>query len=278
MRCAEACRMRVSVDGAPFEVRDEGEGQALALLHGFPLDHKIWDAQAAALAGRARVIRYDLRGLGESPATPGPYLMERLAGDLVEILDALGVERAVVVGHSLGGYVALAFFRMFAERCAGLGLVCSRTSADTPEAAAARLALADRVERDGIGPVVETFVPKLLAPDAYAAHPQLVAQITATVERTDPRGAAAMLRGMAARVASDDLYDEMRLPVGIVAGARDALIPPDAARALAAAVVNATLDVLDCGHLPSCEVPDALGVALGRLLDRVSGAAPLRAT
>lgn len=266
--------VRLTIDGAEFDVLDQGDGPACLLLHGFPLAKETWDAQAAALSARARVVRFDLRGLGTTTATPGPYLMETLAGDVLEILDALGIERATVIGHSLGGYVALAFFRMFAERCAGLGLVCSRAGADGAEGAANRRALADRVEREGTAPLVEAFVPKYFAPEVYRERPELVARVTAIVQRSDPNGAAAMLRGMAERVDSGDLFEEMRLPVRVIAGSKDALIAEDQARAVADGVTGAEFELLDCGHFPLYEVPGALTASLERLLARVSSTEP----
>ncbi|HMD01318.1 MAG TPA: alpha/beta hydrolase, partial [Candidatus Baltobacteraceae bacterium] len=139
--------MRLGIDGTEFEVRDEGRGTAVVLLHGFPLAMETWDAQAAALAANARVVRLDLRGLGRSGVTPGPYLLEQVAGDVAGVLDALGIERAVIVGHSLGGYVAFAFYRMFAERCMGLGFVATRGSADDPQQVRSRIEMAERMER-----------------------------------------------------------------------------------------------------------------------------------
>ena len=97
---------------------------------------------------RCRVVRPNLRGTVKSERVDGPYLMERLAADVAAVLDALGIERAAVAGHSLGGYVAMAFARMFAERVSRIALICSRLAADTPEQAAARRDLADRVERE----------------------------------------------------------------------------------------------------------------------------------
>jgi pimeloyl-ACP methyl ester carboxylesterase len=238
------------------------------LLHGFPLSKELWDAQAAALEASARVIRFDLRGLGSTTVTAGPYLMEQLAGDVADILDALDVERAVLAGHSLGGYVALAFFRMFAERCAGLGLVTSRFSADTPEQAAGRIALADRAEREGMAPVVEAFLPRLFPPDFVRRDPGAVARVREMIERTDPRGAAATLRGMAARVPSDDLFEEMTLPVALIAGTQDAIISLDETRAAARSLGDVTLEELECGHMPQCEAPEALSAALRRLVGR----------
>src|SRR6476469_142653 len=101
--------MLISTGDAHLDVDERGDGDAIVLLHGFPLTRDIWDAQTDALASSHRVVRPDLRGMGRSDVTAGPYWMEALAGDVAAMLDALGIERATIVGHSLGGYVALAF-------------------------------------------------------------------------------------------------------------------------------------------------------------------------
>lgn len=266
--------MRLNIDGAQFDVLDQGDGPACLLLHGFPLAKETWDAQAAALSLRARVVRFDLRGLGTTSATPGPYLMEALAGDVLEILDALGIERATLIGHSLGGYVALAFFRMFAERCAGLGFVCSRAGADDAEQAANRRALADRVELEGTAALIEAFVPRYFAPEVYRERPDLVARASAIVARTNPSGAAAMLRGMAERLDSQDLFAEMHLPVHVVGGSKDTFVAEDQARAIAEGVEGAEYDLLECGHFPLYEAPGALTASLERLLARTASLEP----
>jgi len=258
--------MQLSIDGVRLDVLDEGSGTPIVLLHGFPLAKETWDQQAAALARVARVIRLDLRGLGASAVTAGPYLMEALAGDVAGVLDALGVERAVIAGHSLGGYVAFAFFRMFAERCLGLGIVCSRAAADGDEMLALRYELAERVEREGLQPIVEWYVPKYFAPEMYERAPETVQQVRTIVERSDPRGVAAMLRGIAARVSSEDLFSEIDVPLRVVAGTQDAIAPVAFSRRIADGVRSATLDVLDCGHMPLLEVPDALTASLEQLL------------
>ena len=260
--------MQLTLDGARFDVLDEGTGPAVVLLHGFPLAKETWDAQAEALRPHARIVRYDHRGLGSTGVTPGPYLMEALAGDLAGILDALEIERAILIGHSLGGYVAFAFYRMFAERCSALGLVCTRAAADEPAVAAAREELAQRTEREGIAPVSAAFVPRLFAPRFYADAPGVVERVRAIVERTDPRGAAAMLRGMAARVASDDLLDEISVPVSVIAGDEDAVVPLAEARAIAAVPERGAFEALSGGHFPLVENPDALAAALLRLIAR----------
>jgi 3-oxoadipate enol-lactonase len=258
--------MDLTLDGVRFDALDEGSGPAIVLLHGFPLAKETWDDQARALTGRARVVRFDLRGLGRSSVPAGPYLMETLAGDVAAMLDALGIERAIVAGHSLGGYVAFAFYRMFAERCSGLAIVCSRATADDPATASARLDLADTTEAVGIGPVVDAFVPRYFAPDVYVNRSELVERARVIASATDPRGAAAMLRGMAARVTSTDVFDEIAVPVLLVAGKHDRFVDVCELQRIADGVRTANLQVLDCGHFPQWETPGDLNTALGGLL------------
>jgi len=259
--------MELTFDGARFDVLDEGSGPAIVLLHGFLLAKETWDAQARTLTERARVVRFDLRGLGRSSVTPGPYLLETLAADVAAVLDALDIERAVVVGHSLGAYVTFAFYRMFAERCRGLGIVTSRATADDAAVANARLELADRAESLGIEPVVEAYLPRYFGPEIYTERPELVERARAIAAATDPRGAAAMLRGIAARVSSTDLLEEIDVPVRLVAGAHDTFIELAEMQLIAAAVPGARLDVLDCGHFPLWEAPRAVDEALAGLLE-----------
>lgn len=256
-------------DGARVDVRIDGaNGDPIVLLAGFPLARDIWDTCVELLARGHRVVRPDLRGVGASSIPDGPYLMELLAADVAAILDALGIERATIVGHSVGGYVALAFARMFTERIARFGLVCSRLNADTPEQAAARQELADRVELERtIEPVIEAYLPRLFAPRTLRERPALFESARAIARRNDPRGAAALLRGMALRNASDDIAPDLKMPMVMVAGAADAVIPVDEAHAIATAFPRGRLALCErSGHLPMLEEPGALTEALERLL------------
>jgi pimeloyl-ACP methyl ester carboxylesterase len=260
--------MLLRINDAEIDALDEGEGQPLVLLHGFPLDKETWDAQAAALRRRARVIRFDLRGLGRSSVTPGPYLMTQLAGDVAAVLDALNVERATIVGHSLGTYVAFAFYRMFSERVAGLGLVCGSARADTEERRLWRLGMAERVEREGSAALVDAYVQKYFAPLVYDEQPELPARATAIVAATKPAGAAAMLRGMAERDPGFDLFEDFTIPVSVIGGKDDAFNPPEEAEFIAHGIAGATLEMLDCGHFPLWEAPEATCGVIDALLER----------
>jgi 3-oxoadipate enol-lactonase len=251
--------MQVLNDDAQIDVLVDGTGESIVMLHGFPLTREIWDVQAAALARDHRVVRLDLRGMGASAAVGGPYLMATLASDVAAVIDAIGAPRVTLVGHSLGGYVALAFARMYAERVERLALVCSRITADDAARAAWRFSRADAVEAANSGTaIIEEMLPAMLSKESVARNPGLADRVRAIAAKNDPRGLAAMLRGMALRESSEDIATDLSMPVLIVAGRHDT-IPAEEVQAMAAAFPRARLIWAEhSAHLPMLEEPQML--------------------
>ena len=245
-------------DDVRIDVRDDGNGDdAIVLLHGFPLTSEIWNAQIPELSRAHRVIVADLRGMGKSSVADGPYLMETLAGDIAAVLDALAIPRATIVGHSLGGYVALAFARMYSERIARLALVCSRISADTTDRAKHRYELADDADRTGsASAILDDAIPPLFAQETLHAMPEMLENTREIASANTAKGLAAMLRGMALRDPADDIAPDLQMPVLVVAGYSDCLVPLAEAEAMARAFPSARLEVAKAsGHLPMLEEP-----------------------
>jgi pimeloyl-ACP methyl ester carboxylesterase len=257
--------MRVSNDDVRIDVRVDGNGDdAIVLLHGFPLTREIWNETIPALAQRRRVVSVDLRGMGKSSVTAGPYLMETLAGDVAAVLDALALPRATIVGHSLGGYVALAFARMYTERVSALALVCSKLGADTPERAQWRYELADDAQKtQSIARIVDEMIPTLLAQKTLENKPEIVQRVRAIASQNSPDGLAAMLRGMAVRDAADDIAPELEMPVLLVAGRHDKGSTIEEAQTAARVFPNGRLVVCEeSAHLPMVEEPEVVARAL----------------
>ncbi len=256
--------MQVLNSDARIDIEVAGDGDAVVLLHGFPLSRRIWHAQLRALSRNFRVVAMDLRGMGESSVVDGPYLMESLAGDVAAVLDALGVERATLVGHSLGGYVALAFARMYVERLDRLALVSSRITADTPERAAHRFELADDAERSGSNArIIAEMRDATLGATTRREHPEIIEKFTKIAEKNDPRGLASMLRGMALRDGAQDIAGDLQLPVLVVSGAEDPGMPAGEAQRTAAAFADGRLVTIEgSGHVPMLERPEQLNACL----------------
>jgi 3-oxoadipate enol-lactonase len=164
----------------------------------------------------------------------------------------------------MGGYVALAFARMFTERITRLALLASRLRSDTPQEAEARYALADRVEREAsIEPAIDAYLPRLLAPETTSQHGEIVTRVAAIARQNTPQGIAATLRGLALRVSSEDIAEDLDIPVLVVAGGADCVIALDEARSVAEKFPRGELVVCArAGHLPMLEEPACVAGAL----------------
>jgi len=240
-----------------------GHGIPVVLIHGFPFDHTIWFPLVPLLKERARLILPDLRGFGKSPATRGVYDMGLLADDIKDMLDSLNIKQAVLAGHSMGGYVSLAFARCYPERLLGLALVASQAAADTPERRQGRLQTAGEVERRGVKSLAKTM------PEKLTANPALVDLLRQLILQADPQGVAGTLRGMANREDMTRRLSEINVPTVIIAGAQDSLIPVEKSREMEQLLPRGWLvEVPNAGHMPMMETPEMVAEALHRLIEK----------
>lgn len=251
---------KVDVNGIQLAYDRRGTGTPLVLLHGYPLDHHLWDEVAPLLEDSFDLILPDLRGFGESSTTDSFYAIEDFASDIAGLLDELGIQKAAIVGHSMGGYVALAFARLFPQRVSGLGLVSSQAAADPPERKDARYKSAAEVADKGIGSVVEAMAPK------FTADKKLQAFARRSMERQQPAAYIGALKAMAERVDSAPLLSSFEFPVVIIHGDADQLIPIDRAREVKAALPEARLvEISGAGHMPMMEDAQKTAQALKSL-------------
>ncbi len=253
-------------DTVPLHYEERGSGQPVLLLHGYPLDHTLWRAQVEALSDTYRVIAPDLRGHGQSPAPAGAYPMETLAADVTALLDQLGIAQAVWVGHSMGGYVALAALRTLPERVTGVILCASHPFADPPDKAQTRRDNARRALSEGTAAVVSGMLDMLFRPgtnlESIPAH-----RVRAMMLNTSPQGVSGMLLGMADRPDAVDLLRDPAPPKAIIAGRDDQIVRLADLQTLAAQLPHLNLRVIDeAGHLPMIEQPDATTATLRDLL------------
>jgi pimeloyl-ACP methyl ester carboxylesterase len=241
-----------------------GAGTPLVLLHAFPLDGRMWAPQVEALAGTYQVIVPDLRGFGAARDQAVEEAgMDLLADDLARLLDDRDLDRVVLGGLSLGGYVALAFMRRHADRVSGLALLATRAAADGDQARAARLEMTERVLAEGVGFVPEVMLPRLLGETTRERRPELVEKVAALIREQTPAAVAGAQRGMAARAATTDVLATIKVPTLVVTGEEDAVTGPEVGRDLAAAIPGARfLLVEEAGHLVNLEQPEIVNEAL----------------
>ncbi|MEU9692227.1 alpha/beta fold hydrolase [Amycolatopsis japonica] len=227
----------------------------LVLLHAFPVDARMWDAVRAPLSERLRLITPDQRGLGRSPLpeTDREPDLDDAARDVVALLDRLELDKVVLGGCSMGGYLTMAVLRLAPERVGGLVFIDTKATADTPEAAQARHDVAARVEAEGAGWMPEAVTPGLLA---EKARPEVVERLRELITTQPPSGIAWAARAMAARPDSLETLRSADVPALVVVGEEDGLTPLEAANTLVETLPDATLVVLpEAGHLTPLEDP-----------------------
>jgi YbgC/YbaW family acyl-CoA thioester hydrolase len=244
-----------------------GDGPAVLFVHGFPLDRTMWRPITAALTGWRRIAP-DLRGMGQSEGPDGGYQLAAYADDLAALLDALHVERAVVCGLSMGGYVAFELLRRHPGRISALILMSTRATPDDADGRAKRDAMIARVRRDGPAFLADEMAPKLLAPMSLQTMPEVVLQVRAMAAAGSPHGIAGALAAMRDRPDSTALLATVTVPTLVLAGRDDQLIPAAAARAMADAIPGAHHAIIpSAGHLPPLEQPVNTGRVVREFLE-----------
>ena len=264
--------MKRKISGFEMDYTDQGEGLPVLLIHGFPLSQKMWLPQMEGLAHAARLITPDLRGHGASEVVEGVYSMEVLALDCLKLLDSLDlIEPVVVGGLSMGGYITLAFQRLFPKRVRGLILAATRPGTDSPEGKANREKSAALARENGVAAVVANMLPKMFSPKTYNQNPDLVELVKTMMESTSVEGVTGALLGMKERADSTPLLPKIHKPVLLLHGADDQLVPLREAKNTQAAIPDARLEVIaEAGHLPNLEQPTVFNRAIEIFLNSLS--------
>jgi 3-oxoadipate enol-lactonase len=241
---------------------EHGSGFPMIFIHGYPLNRSTWKPLVPFMQKSVRMILVDLRGLGESPVVEGVYSMSAMAEDIHALMDRLGIAKACLVGHSMGGYVSMAFARAYPERLAGLGLVATHAKADSPEVRQTRIKQADEVLQNGVTVVSETMPLRL------STLPKIQALMRDVILSADRRAVYGCLRGMAVREEALTWLPDVHVPCVVIAGINDAIVPLEAAKQMAAALPQGRLlELPGTGHMPMMEKPQAVAQALNQLLD-----------
>jgi len=248
---------KIDVNGISLAYTRGGVGKPLMLVHGFPFDHRAWDSVVSLLEGEYDLLLPDLRGFGESTTVDTQYHIADMADDLAALLDYLGIEKIAIAGHSMGGYVALAFATKHPQRVDGLALISSQAAADTSERKEGRYKTAQDVDEKGVEVVAEAMTPKLTErADAQAVVKDLIL-------RQGKAGVIGALKAMAEREDSMPTLSSFTFPVVLAHGDADALIPIEKSQEIKEALPSAQLVVLEgAGHMPMLEFPNETAEAL----------------
>ena len=256
--------MQTTVQGRVVGYKESGQGAPLVLIHGYPLRCSMWKAQLEAFSSMAHVIAPDLRGFGESENVPGTGDINFYADDIRELLDSMGVhEPAVIAGHSMGGYVAMAYLRRYPSHVRALILANTKATPDTTEGKAGRDRNIAIAKDKGAEAIAEGMLPKLFSPKTYTSNPELVEHAKEMMLKATVPGIIAALEAMRDRPDSTGTLLEYGSPTLVVAGADDQLMPMAEQETMKEASHDGTLVVVpDAGHLTMMEQPAAFNKAI----------------
>ena len=254
--------------GGTMSYREFGEGSPVILLHAFPLDGRMFEPQAEALAGSHRLITPDYPGFGRSPRAPAQPDMRYYAEGVRGLLDRLGLDRAVLGGVSMGGYVVFECMRLFPERVSGLILANTRPEPDSEEIRENRREMARRVAEEGVEVLIELQMQRLLAPETLENDERVVERVRAMILESSPNGVVAALGAMRERPDSTPLLAEIGVPTLVIGGEEDGISSPGVMGAMAEKIPGSRHVTLPgAGHLANLEAPEGFNAALTELLE-----------
>ena len=245
---------------------DIGSGLPIVFLHAFPLSRRMWEPQVTGLVSECRCIPIDFRGFGDSAAA-APYSMDRYADDVAAGLDTLQIDRAVVAGLSLGGYVAFAVWRRHRERIRALVLADTRAGADTEENIARRNYLIDLAKTQGSAAVANAQIAGLVGKTTRDKRPDIYDAVHREIAQAPVDGIVGALEAMMSRPDSTATLATIDVPTMIIAGSEDVATPPRESRAMHAAIAGSRIEIIQrAGHLSNLERPAAFNTVLAEFL------------
>lgn len=263
--CHIGSRTIAYLDSAP----GHNDLRAYVLLHAFPIGANLWEPQMRSIPAGWRLITPDLRGFGGSTELDSlsALSMADFADDSVDLLEELGVTRAVIGGCSMGGYAALALYQSRPDLFEGLVLANTRAGADSPEARANRRNMLALVDREGPSGVARDMMPKLIGKTTKETNPSIEANVRRLIKQQSPVAIRGAIHRMMHRTDSTPLLAEVSVPTLVITGEEDEMIPVDESRKMADAITGATLVIVPgAGHLANMEQPDAFNHVLGTFL------------
>lgn len=253
-------------DGVEIAYEDVGTGIPVAFIHGFPHNRSLWAPQVSGLLDRARCIAPDLRGFGDSSRS-GPFSVDQYADDVATLLGTLAVDRAVVVGLSMGGYVAFSLWRRHRALVRGLVLADTRAGADSDETRAKRQALIEVARTRGSGAVADAQITGMIGKTTREKRPGMIDEVHRMLESAPVEGIVGALEAMMARPDSTPTLETIDVPTLVVVGSEDVLTPPSEAEILHRGIRNSRLEVIEhAGHVSNYERPAAFNHVVSEFL------------
>lgn len=255
-----------TVRGVTFHYQDRGKGLPVLLVHGFPVDSRMWGAQISELSSNFRTIAPDLRGFGQTHAFD-PFTMETMADDLHALLEQIGALPCVLAGLSMGGYIALAYVRKYPTDLCALMLVDTKAEGDTAEQKEGRQKMIDLVRSQGTKAIAEQMLPKMLAEETPKCRPAVAQALRGLMEACPPKTIEHALLAMRDRPDQSPNLSSIAVPTLVIVGDHDAITPVAIAQSMQKKIPQAQIAVITgAGHMAPMEQPAQVNQAMARFL------------
>lgn len=263
--------MKAQINGISLSYEDAGTGLPVVLLHGFPLNRKMWRPQQEALiCAGFRIVTPDLRGFGESDAPGGAYTMSLMADDIVSLMDHLGIRQAVIGGMSMGGYVLFDLLERYPDRAAAACFITTRSTVDDEEVKSGRLALLDSAGKYGKAAVAELFAQSLFANATAREKPELIRELCDMMISLDMHGVKGALMAMLQRKDYTSLLEGFTMPSLVIGAEQDSAARCRDIRLLADRLPHCKLCMIpEAGHMANLEKPTAFNDCLLKFLGEI---------
>jgi pimeloyl-ACP methyl ester carboxylesterase len=262
----------ITINNLSVSYNDHGPDDAAVIIfiHGFPLNKSMWDIQVEALKENYRVISYDIRGHGDSDPGSDEFFIELFVLDLLRLMEKLRIEKSILCGLSLGGYIALNAVLKHPDRFDGLILNDTQCIADTPEIKENRCQAIIRIMKNGAEQYADEIIKNLFAPESFTKKKNVVATAREMIIGTTKHSLCNTLHALAERKETCTQLHEINIPVLIMVGKEDKITPVAAARQMHEKILNSKLEIIQqAGHLSNLEDPTAFNTHLVKFLELV---------
>ena len=264
--------MKIKINGMAMNYVERGTpgGSPVLFLHGFPFNLEMWEPQMRAIPNQFRAIAYDIRGHGLSDVGDGQYSIEFFVDDLIGLMDHLVIERTVLCGLSMGGYIALRAVERNPERFNALILCDTKSEADSNEGRVKRAASLKSLKESGVGPYADGFVKSVFAEATFKNNPTVVEKVRSMIKATSPLGIGGTLLALASRTDTTTVLASVSVPTLILCGEYDTLTTPNDAKFLHERIKSSTMVLVPgAAHLSNLENPSFFNEKLVSFLKTV---------
>jgi len=264
--------IKIPVNDINVSYNDEGPKKApvIIFIHGFPLNKSMWDKQSEKLKDSYRVIAYDIRGHGDTDLGAIDFSIDLFAQDLIDFMDALKIEKTMLCGLSMGGYIALNAIEKHPNRFSALILSDTNCTADSSEAKENRIKTIEGIKENGVKKLADGLIPKLFAPESFKTYSEGIAVVKELIVKTPKQSLYNSLHAMANRKETCSKLPEIKIPVLIIVGKEDKITPPEAANAMHEKIKDSSLQIIpNAGHLSNLENQEDFNNQLKKFIDTI---------